>query len=389
MKKPSVAKHYMQKCRGAEINVSCMDCLKDFYGEEYDEHTRCISEEEKYSGKDYVPKENQNAGQKKQDSWMEIVRAILNSKDYKLSSSVRAAFHKLQSYDNVPRKQAKFQNFVRNCLRMDQRDAQKVWEILSQELDKFKQANIKAKVEQKANKEETNGAVEKDNQEVQEEDTKEKKKSKKDNKEVQEAVEEESIKEKKKSKKGKENGQVQEAANEEDTKEKKYNKEVQEAVEERSIKEKKKSKKGKKEVQEVVEQEIIKEKSDNKEVTIDDAGEETVTDNKKSKKRKADEEEEVKEVKKSKQSEDDEVISVKARFSSLKFDWSAVILESVYKKEQIALEKLRKKVVKKYLSHSNIEETSDKQERKINKTFTKYLKKCNLNISDEIVKLVQ
>lgn len=290
VKKPAVAKHYMQKCRGAAKNVSCMDCQKDFHGEEYDAHTRCISEEEKYSGKDYVPKENKNAGQKKQDSWMEIVRDILNSKEYKLSSSVRGAFQKLQHYDNVPRKQAKFQNFIKNCLRMDPKDAQNVWNILSQEIEKIKQANVK-------------------------------------------------------------NNQAKQAEN------------------------------GKKEEEA---EEVVNGK------------EETVEKKKKSKKRSAEEEEqpepETKKVKTEEPVVEEEEPSQQNVFSNdpdMKFDWSANILKLVNKKEEIALEKLKKKVVKKYLSHSNIEVSTEKQERKINKTFTKYLKKCNLNVTDEIVKLVQ
>lgn len=303
VKKPAVAKHYMQKCRGAEKNVSCMDCQKDFRGEEYDAHTRCISEEEKYSGKDYVPKENKNAGQKKQDSWMEIVRSILNSSEYKLSNSVRGAFQKLQHYDNVPRKQAKFQNFVKNCLRMDPKDAQNVWNILSQELDKIKQSNVKANQPKKEEvKEEANGK-----DEVTESNGKDEVTEANGKDEVTESNGTEEVKEKKKSKK-------------------RLAEEVEEA-----------------------------------------------TDNKKVK------EEEV---------EKEEIVEVNP-FDVMKFDWAGAILKLVNKKEEIALEKLKKKVVKKYLSHSNIEVSTEKQERKINKTFTKYFKKCNLSVVDEIVKLVQ
>lgn len=298
IKKPAVAKHYMQKCRGVPKNVSCMDCQKDFHGEEYDAHTRCISEEEKYSGKDYVPKENKNAGQRKQDSWMEIVRDILASKDYNLSNSVRGAFQKLQNYDNVPRKQTKFQNFVKNCLRMSPKDASDVWNILSQELEKMKQANMKANQAKSAE----NG------------------------------------------KKEEENGHTEEKIVEETT-------------------EKKKTKKTKEEVPEP----------------------EEPSKKKKSKKRSAEEENAPEEVPQSKKSKEE----VPEPEESLKFDWSGTILKLVNKKEEIALEKLKNKVVKKYLTHSNIEVSSEKQERKINKTFTKYLKKCNLNITDDIVKLVQ
>lgn len=293
-----------------------MDCNKDFRGEAYDAHTRCISEEQKYSGKDYVPKENANAGQKKQDTWMESIRAILESKEYKLSSSVRGAFQKLQNYDNVPRKQAKFQNFIRNCLRMDPKDAEKVWKILEAELDKFKQANVKANEAKKEN-------------------------GKKDDDEVKEA-----------------NGNVEE---------------------QETVKEKKKSKKSKAVVEEAepeVEQKVVEKKKSKKRPAEDEAAD---TENKK-----------VKEEETESKEEAEEVVEGNPFDNGLKFDWSGVILTLVNKKEEIALEKLKKKVVKKYLSHSNIEVSSEKQERKINKTFTKFLKKCKqLNVTDEVVKLVQ
>ena len=44
-------------------------------GNDYAKHTSCISEAEKYGGKDYSEKENANKGQKKQDLWLEKVRS--------------------------------------------------------------------------------------------------------------------------------------------------------------------------------------------------------------------------------------------------------------------------------------------------------------------------
>ena len=41
-------------------------------GDEYKEHTKCISEEEKYSGKNFQPKANANKGEKKQEAWVEV-----------------------------------------------------------------------------------------------------------------------------------------------------------------------------------------------------------------------------------------------------------------------------------------------------------------------------
>jgi len=42
-------------------------------GNEYEAHIKCISEEEKYSGKNYKPKPNANKGEIKQESWMQVI----------------------------------------------------------------------------------------------------------------------------------------------------------------------------------------------------------------------------------------------------------------------------------------------------------------------------
>ncbi|KAI8423113.1 hypothetical protein MSG28_014196 [Choristoneura fumiferana] len=57
VQKPKVEKHYMTKCRNRAYNLSCMDCFKDFLGNDYEAHTKCITEEERYSGKGFVAKE--------------------------------------------------------------------------------------------------------------------------------------------------------------------------------------------------------------------------------------------------------------------------------------------------------------------------------------------
>lgn len=43
-----------------------------FRGDSYAEHIKCISEEEKYSGKNYKPKANANKGEVKQEQWLEV-----------------------------------------------------------------------------------------------------------------------------------------------------------------------------------------------------------------------------------------------------------------------------------------------------------------------------
>ena len=51
-----------------------MDCGKDFYGDEYSRHTKCITEAEKYQGALY--KEGggggSTKGEKKQAEWLEV-----------------------------------------------------------------------------------------------------------------------------------------------------------------------------------------------------------------------------------------------------------------------------------------------------------------------------
>ena len=41
-------------------------------GDAYQKHTKCISEDEKYGGKDYKPKPNANKGERKQEEWTEV-----------------------------------------------------------------------------------------------------------------------------------------------------------------------------------------------------------------------------------------------------------------------------------------------------------------------------
>jgi LYAR-type C2HC zinc finger len=46
--------------------------ISDFSGVEYEKHTKCITEEEKYSGKNFKPKPGANKGEQKQEQWIEV-----------------------------------------------------------------------------------------------------------------------------------------------------------------------------------------------------------------------------------------------------------------------------------------------------------------------------
>ncbi len=49
-----------------------MDCGKDFFGNEYASHTKCISEAEKYQGALFGGGGGATKGEKKQEEWLEV-----------------------------------------------------------------------------------------------------------------------------------------------------------------------------------------------------------------------------------------------------------------------------------------------------------------------------
>ena len=59
LKKNQVEKHYLHQCRSCSV-LTCIDCQRDFPGDTYKEHIKCISEEEKYSAKGWQPKASAN-----------------------------------------------------------------------------------------------------------------------------------------------------------------------------------------------------------------------------------------------------------------------------------------------------------------------------------------
>lgn len=98
-------------------------------GEEYVAHTKCISEAERYGGKDYVPKANANKGERKQQEWLCVVNNLLN-RSTELSNAEKNFLNILSNYENIPRKKAKFLNFIRNAMgnRMSIAVVDSVWD---------------------------------------------------------------------------------------------------------------------------------------------------------------------------------------------------------------------------------------------------------------------
>ena len=149
LKKPAVRKHVQGRCRGAFM--TCVDCGACFHTNDatkddpdaecnfgcahFDTHNQCISEEKKYQGDCYVEKGGGvPKGRAKQDSWIEAVgKAIegLKTSGEAASGKILNYLEKMSAYDNIPRKQKAFTNFVKNsCGVWDAKTAGEIFAVL-------------------------------------------------------------------------------------------------------------------------------------------------------------------------------------------------------------------------------------------------------------------
>ncbi|XP_069488067.1 cell growth-regulating nucleolar protein [Ambystoma mexicanum] len=127
LKKVQVEKH-LHVCRSSKC-LSCIDCGKDFWGNDYKNHLKCISEDQKYGGKGFEAKANK--GEVKQLQWIQKIHEVM--KKPSISPKLRDILNQISTYDNIPRKRAKFQNWMKNSLKIhDQFTQEKVWEIFSE-----------------------------------------------------------------------------------------------------------------------------------------------------------------------------------------------------------------------------------------------------------------
>ncbi|KPJ19175.1 Cell growth-regulating nucleolar protein [Papilio machaon] len=140
VQKPKVEKHYLTKCRNRTPNLSCMDCFKDFLGNDYDAHIKCITEEERYSGKGFTAKEKK--GEKKQNAWVEMLQSVLDETETK-SPNVLRIIETISKHNNTPRKKPKFVNFVKNVCgqKTNPKDIDQAWDLISVKLAALSQVN--------------------------------------------------------------------------------------------------------------------------------------------------------------------------------------------------------------------------------------------------------
>lgn len=112
-------------CRSCD-SVSCADCHVAFYGDDYKSHTSCVSEAERYEKSMYRGNNGKNKKKNPSEQWMDLISEAVESGP----AHLRGTFQTLSTYDNIPRKEKQFLNFVSNSLSRNQ-DYSKVWEHLN------------------------------------------------------------------------------------------------------------------------------------------------------------------------------------------------------------------------------------------------------------------
>lgn len=74
-------------------------------GDDYSNHIKCITEDQKYGGSNYVSKENK--GERKQEEWvMKIKEKVANTKN--MEPQLKELLQSIVVHTNIPRKEVKF-----------------------------------------------------------------------------------------------------------------------------------------------------------------------------------------------------------------------------------------------------------------------------------------
>ncbi|GBG33494.1 Cell growth-regulating nucleolar protein [Hondaea fermentalgiana] len=151
VKKPKVDNHYKFKCRDCWV-LSCVDCGVRFEGDQYKEHNTCISEAEKYQGALYQgPKAGKSNGKEDpQERWTDAVTRVAEKAaagTISLSPEATDILQKMTAFENVPRKQKKFVNYVHNSFRVPPPVVTSIWEALQKQWSDEKIEMDKAKAE--------------------------------------------------------------------------------------------------------------------------------------------------------------------------------------------------------------------------------------------------
>ncbi|XP_005089829.1 cell growth-regulating nucleolar protein [Aplysia californica] len=364
LKKNQVEKH-TYKCRQCQ-SLSCVDCGKDFWGSEYLTHTKCITEDEKYCGKGFVAKVNK--GEVKQEQWIEKVQGAIE----KASSNpkLKGLLERLTDYPNIPRKKAKFENFLKNSLRvLSPALISQVWDLLMTAANNAAESKHNVPSAQSA---QTNGETKSNvdpsktsdgHMEVENENEETAKLNKREKKEERQ----------KKNKKEKKDKEVPESNGDVEKVKKKKKRKHEEVLEDQSN---------------VSEEPVSgKKRKRNEEPAEEDPGSELSPIEKKKKKKKHDSSQEQAENGSCDLQEDaadnDQSIDTSSG-KKKKFRWGATITAILEKKGEMPLKKLRRKV----LSEFSAQDAANYNEENLTAKFNKKINKMpGVSVLKERVKL--
>jgi len=123
-----------------------------FEKDDYRTHTVCITEAERYEKSLYKgpTKGNKNERLSPQEAWMEIIKTSLNS----APPGIKNFLHQISSFENVPRKEKPFRNFVENSIKLQRRDSDSKIDLIWKHLCEVRQKNQEQKVHKLKNEKE-------------------------------------------------------------------------------------------------------------------------------------------------------------------------------------------------------------------------------------------
>lgn len=96
-----------------------------------------MTEAERYSAKGYVAKPEKNKGAQKQEIWTECIQELSERPNFDFET--KRALQRIASQSNVPRKKPKFINFLKSSMRSSPTNAEKIWTIIEKGLEEFKE----------------------------------------------------------------------------------------------------------------------------------------------------------------------------------------------------------------------------------------------------------
>lgn len=104
--------------------------------------SQCISEQERYSAKGFVPKPEKNKGAQKQEIWTECIQELSERPHF--DRQTKNVLQRIATQSNVPRKKPKFINFLKSSMRYSIPQAEKIWMIIEEGLEEFKKKSAPA-----------------------------------------------------------------------------------------------------------------------------------------------------------------------------------------------------------------------------------------------------